>query len=307
MEIYNLIIIGGGPAGITAGIYAARQQMETLLITKEFGGKLGQKTIAIENYPGFEQISGLELSQRFEKQVRKQKIDIEKDEAVEVKKSGERFFILTGSKNRFEAKSVIIASGGDPRPLEVPGEKEFIGKGVSYCTACDGPLFSDKTVAVVGGGDSGLEAALFLSKIAKKVYILEYAEKIAANMLNRQKVEKIKNIEIITNAALQEIRGENFVHSLVYKDRLAQKQKTLEVEGIFIEIGYQPATSFVKGLVDFDKRDQIKIDVRTCETSVPGLFAAGDVTDFWLKQIVVAAAQGAKAAMSSYRYLQELK
>ena len=161
MESYDLIIIGGGPAGVTAGIYASRQKLNTLLITKAFGGQIARKAVMIENYSGFEEISGMELIQKFEKQLRKQKIDIERDEVTKVKKIKEHFIVITKSKNRFESKAVIVASGADPRPLEVLGEKEFLGKGLSYCPLCDGPLFSDKTVAVIGGGNSAFDAAIF--------------------------------------------------------------------------------------------------------------------------------------------------
>ena len=167
--LFDLIIIGGGPAGITAGIYAARQKIKTLLITKDFGGQVAKKAVAIENYPGFEEISGIELIEKFKKQLQRYEIDIEKDEAIKVRKVKDSFFVLTGNKKEFEAKAVIIASGADPRPLEVPGEKEFIGKRLSYCAICDGSLFSDKTVAIVGGGNSGCETALFLSNIVKYI------------------------------------------------------------------------------------------------------------------------------------------
>jgi len=190
MESYDLIIIGGGPAGITAGIYGARQKLNTLLITKSFGGQVARKVVMIENYPGFEEISGMELIQKFEKHLRKQKIDIERDEVSKVKKIKEHFIVITKSKNRFESKAVIVASGADPRPLEVPGEKKFIGRGLSYCVNCDGPLFEGKTVAVIGGGNSAFEAAIFLSKIAKKIYILEYGEVVKADAENQDRVKK---------------------------------------------------------------------------------------------------------------------
>ena len=303
--MFDVIIIGGGPAGITAGIYAAREKLKTLLITKDIGGKMAKKAIAIENYPGFEKISGLDLTKRFEQHLKKQEIDIKMNEVVRVvEQKAKSFLVFTAQGKQFQSRTVIVASGGDPRPIEVPGEKKFIGKGVSYCTLCDGPLFRDKTVAVIGGGDSGFEAAIFLGKLAKKVYILEYAPEVKAKEVNRESVEKNKNIVVLTNAALRKIQGGKFVDSIVYEQRNSQKQEILKVEGVFIEIGYQPATSFVKDIVKFNQRDEIKIDVRTCETNVPGLFAAGDVGNDLVKQIVVAAGQGAKAAVSAYKYLQ---
>jgi thioredoxin-disulfide reductase len=302
--IYDLIIIGGGPAGMTAGIYAARQKLNTLLITKSFGGQLARKSVAIENYPGFEKISGLELLQKFEKHLRSQKIKIETDETVKIEKKGSGFLVLTKNNNKFEAKSVIVASGADPRPLKVPGEKEFIGKGVSYCTACDGPLFSKKTVAVIGGGNSGFESAIFLTNYAKKIYILERGSEVKAEKENQDSAKSSGKVEVITDAVLKEIKGKKFVDSLVYQDSKSNETKTLKVEGILVEIGSVPAVSMVEGLVDFDKLDHIKIDPKTCATKTPGLFAAGDVTDIRDKQIVVAAGEGTKAVFSVYRYLR---
>jgi len=307
MTDYDLIIVGGGPAGIAAGIYAARQKLNTLLITKAFGGQIARKAVAIENYPGFEEISGLELIQRFEKHLRKQKIDIERDSVTRIKKMDKKFVVFTGSKHRFEAKVVILASGADPRPLEVPGEKKFIGKGVSYCTVCDSPLFADKIVAVIGGGNAGFEAAISLANWAKKIYILEYAPKVGADKTNQERVKKTGKTEVITSAALKQIKGKEFVNSIVYQNRKTGKNTTLFLEGVFVEIGSQPATSFVKGLVDFNEKDEIKINPRNNQTKTPGLFAAGDVTDVGWKQIVVAAGEGAKVVLSVSSYLQRVK
>ncbi len=302
--MYDLIIIGGGPAGITAGIYAARQKLNTLLITKDFGGQVARKAVAIENYPGFEKISGMELIKRFEKHLRKQKVAIERDEVIKLKKINQRFLALTKSKQKFQARAVIIASGADPRPLEVPGEKKFIGKGVSYCVVCDAPLFTGKKVAVIGGGNAGLEAAITLSKWAKKIYILEHAPKVGADEINQERAKKTGKVEVIINAVLKQIKGKQFVNSIIYQDRNSKKNITLALEGVFIEIGSQPATAFVKGLVDFNEKNEIKINPKTYMTKTPGLFAAGDVTDAKDKQIVVAAGQGAQAGLSAYDYLK---
>jgi thioredoxin-disulfide reductase len=307
MNEYDLIIIGGGPAGITAGIYAARYKLNTLLITKEFGGQVARKAVMIENYPGFEEISGFDLIRIFEKQLRKQKIDIERDEVKEVKKIGERFIVITKSKNRFEGKTLIVASGADPRPLEAKGEKEFLGKGVSYCVTCDGPFFEGKKVAVIGGGNAGFEAAIFLSKIAKKIYILEFSENVRADLENQERVRKTGKVKIITNAQVKEIKGDKFVKSLIYQNRKTQEEIELPVDGIFIEIGSLPATSFVRGLVDFNERDEIVVEFETMATKTPGLFAAGDCNIGRYKQIITACGEGAKAALAAYDYLQKLK
>lgn len=302
--IYDLIIIGGGPAGITAGIYAARQRLNTLLITKAFGGQIARKAIGIENYPGFEEISGLDLIKKLEKHLRKQRIDIERDSVIKVKKARKKFIIFTKSKHRFEAKTVIVASGADPRLLEVPGEKKFIGRGVSYCTSCDGPLFENKTVAVIGGGDAGFEAAIFLTNYAKKIYIIEAGPEVKASEINQEKVKETGKVEIITNALLKKIQGKEFVNSIIYQDRKSKKLNNLKVEGVFVEIGSQPATSFVKGLVKFNEKDEIKVDFETYQTSTPGLFAAGDVNNGKVKQIITACGEGAKAVFSAYNFLK---
>jgi len=302
--MYDLIIIGGGPAGITAGIYSARQQIRTLLIAKEFGGQMTKKAVSIENYPGFESIPGSELVERFRNHLEKFDPDIEKTNVVEINKEEKEFTVRT-SEDEFKSKAVIVASGSDPRPLEVPGEKEFIGKGVSYCSICDGALFANKKVAIIGGGDSGFESALFLKDYASNIYILEYGSEVGASIFNKRKVEKTDKIEVITSAKLKEIKGDNFVNSVVYEDRENKENKELEVEGVFVEIGNQPATSFVNNLVEFNEKDEIKIDPKTNSTKVPGLFAAGDVTEVKYNQIVIAAGEGCKAALSAYQYIQE--
>jgi thioredoxin-disulfide reductase len=303
--IYDLIIIGGGPAGITAGIYGARQKLNILLITKDFGGQLNKKAIDINNYPGLDGISGLKLVQKFQAHLEKQKNNIEKDEVGKIEKTEKGFSVLTESKKTFKSKAVIIASGTDPRPLEVPGEKEFLGKGLSYCAICDGPMFQDKIVAVIGGGNSAFETAIFLSKIAKKIYILEYNPKVNAFKDNQEAVKKMGKAEIITNVILQKIEGNSFVNSITYQDRITKQEKTLKVEGVFVEIGYQPATSFVKGLVDFNERDEIKVDFETCKTKTPGLFAAGDVNVGRYKQVITACGEGAKAGLAAFEYVQK--
>jgi len=304
-KTYDLIIVGGGPAGMTAGIYAARHKIKTLLITKNFGGQMARKAVNIENWPGVQEISGLDLIQKFLSHLKKQEVEILEDSISKAKKTGKLFSVLTGKRKNLGALAVLVASGADPRPLEVPGEKKFIGKGVAYCTACEAPLFQGKIVAVIGGGNAGFEAALSLSQHAKKVYLLEAGAKIQANEANIQKVAQTNKVEVIASAVLKKIQGQNFVQSIVYQDK-SKKLQTLEVEGVFVEIGSIPATGFVKGLVDFNERDEIIVSPKTNMTRTSGLFAAGDVTDVKHKQIVIAAGEGAKAALSVYDYLQKL-
>jgi len=307
MTIYDLIIIGAGPAGITAGIYASRQKMKTLLITKDFGGQMARKTIAIENWPGDIEISGQELIKNFKKHIEACDIEIVKqDEVSKILKKGDIFEVIIEGGKKFQAKTVIITTGADPRPLEIPGEKEFIGKGVSYCVLCDGTFFKDKIVAVIGGGNSAFEAVLLLANYAKKIYVLEYKDKVPAFEDLQDKAMETGKVEIITNVCSKEIKGSKLVEELVYEDTKIKKEKTLKVDGIFVEIGNAPATAFIREMVDFSKYDEIVVDPKTCATKTPGLFAAGDVTDVFPKQIVVAAGQGCKAAVNAYKYLKSI-
>lgn len=307
MILYDLIIIGGGPAGMTAGIYASRQKMKTLLITKDFGGQMARKTIAIENWPGNIEISGKELIKNFKNHIESCEVEILKQDKVsKVIKKNETFEVKVGGNKKFSSKSVIIATGADPRPLEIPGEKEFIGKGVSYCVLCDGPFYKDKITAVIGGGNAAFEAVLFLVNYAKKIYVLEYQDQIPAFKDLQDKALATGKVEIITGVASKEIKGGKLVEELIYENRDSKKDKTLRVDGLFIEIGNSPATALVKEMVDFSKYDEIVVDHETCATKTPGLFAAGDVTDVFPKQIVVAAGHGCKAAVNAYKYLKSI-
>jgi thioredoxin-disulfide reductase len=304
-NLYDLIIIGGGPAGITAGIYAVRQKLKTLLITESFGGQIVQKAVDIENYPGIEKISGKELIEKFENHLRKFDIDIETDSVRKIEKINDIFFILT-KKYEFQAAAVIIASGGSSRHLKIPGEKEFLGRGVSYCSICDGSLFLNKIVVIIGGGNAGFETAIFLNKIAKKIYLLEPSSEISADAENQEIVKKSDKVEIITSALIKEIKGNKFVNSVIYQNKITEQEITLSVQGVFVTIGAQPAVIFAKGnLVDFNEKDEIKIDHQTSETKTKGLFAAGDCTDVRNKQIIIAAGEGAKAALSAFQYLMK--
>lgn len=305
MISYDLIIIGGGPAGITAGIYSARRKLKTLLITKDFGGQIAHKTVKIENYPGFEQISGRDLIEKLKNHFNFYGVLVEFEEIVEMSKS-DNLFLVKGKDGVFSSRAVIVASGAVPRFLNIPGEKDFIGRGVSYCTACDGPMFSEKNIVVVGGGNAGFEAAIFLANYAKKIFILESKDAVGADAANQEKAASLGKIEIITNAAIKEIAGKNFVEKIIYKDSAGEEEKEIKCEGVFIEAGYRPASSFVKeDLADFNSRKEIMVDFETLKTKTPGLFAAGDVNAGKDKQIIIACGQGAKAALEAYNYLQE--
>ncbi len=304
---YDLIIVGGGPAGIAAGIYAARQEMNFLLISKNLGGQMAKKAVDIENYPGFKKISGMDLIQKFEDHLKNFKGRVKDDNVAKINKGTDYFLVETRNSGVFKSETVIIASGADPRPLEVLGEKEFIGRGVSYCSICDGPLYKGKTVAVIGGGNAGFEATIFLSKFAQKIYVLEYSPTIKADKVNQEIVLSTGKVEIITSASIEKIQGNKFVESILWRNVKTEEVSSLKTDGIFIEIGCQPATSFVKDLVSFNKKDEIKIDFQTCQTITPGLFAAGDVVEGRYKQIVIACGQGATAALSAWHYLKNEK
>ena len=305
--LYDLIIIGGGPAGITAGIYAARKKLKTLLITKDFLGQIG-KTGEIDNYLGFPEILGIDLAKKFEQHLRKFEIDIRQGEKItKVIKQDKNFLVRTKNKNKFLAKTIIIATGRDPRPLEIPGEKEFISRGVSYCSICDAPFYKNKGVIVIGGGNSGFEAALDLAKYARRVFIFEKSNKIIADEILQKQVKKESKIQVHLNKEMKKIEGNKTVHSATYKDLKTGKTFQVPAHGIFIQIGSVPATGFLKGLCKFNKRDEVKVDFESCETSCPGIFAAGDVNNGKWKQIIIAAGEGSRAALSVHKYLQEMK
>ena len=305
--IYDIIIIGAGPAGVSAGVYAARQKLNILMIAKEVGGQVAKKAVDIENYPGFEKISGPELVQLYEKQLKANELSVVKDEVVSVKKPSAHFVVETKSKKSFEALAVIVASGAQSKLLNIPGEEEFAGKGVSYCSLCDGPVFRNKTVAVVGGGNAGFESALFLSNYVKQVYLLEYGDKPNADAENQELVAKHEHIKVITNAKALRVEGKVFVNALVYEDRNSGSEQKLEVNGVFVEIGYDPATTFLGDLVELNEKREIMFDAKTLQTKTPGLFSAGDCNVSKYKQIVMASGQGAVAALSAYEYIKRVR
>jgi thioredoxin-disulfide reductase len=293
--LYDLIIIGGGSAGITAGIYASRQKMKTLLLTKSFGGQMVHKSVEIENYPGFEKVSSFELIQRFENQLKSKDIEIEMDKVLSITKD-EYFNVLTENGKQYQSKTVIIATGSEPRKLNLKGEKEFLGKGVSYCATCDGPLFSKKTVIVIGGGEAGFETSLFLKKYASDVIVLEREKNPRASKEIQERAKKA-GIKLIVNAQIKEIKGSNFVEELLYN------KESIKAQGIFIQAGYVPDASFAKDLVDINEKGEIVVDFESLETKTPGLFAAGDINIGKVKQIVTACGEGAQAAIYAYNYL----
>jgi len=300
--MYDLIIIGGGPAGLTAGIYAQRARLKTLLLEKEvIGGQIAVSDV-IENYPGFPSISGAELMEKFEQQARGLGLEIKLTDVVAVQKKGEEKIVKT-SDGDLIAKSVIVATGAKPRRLGIPGEKELTGKGVSYCATCDGPFFKGQKVIVVGGGDTAVKEAVYLSKIANKVYIAHRRDQLRAEKIIQEKAMSTPNIEILWSHILKEIRGKTGVEKVVLQNLKDNTVKELDVEGVFVFVGINPTTDFVD--VEKDKQGFIKTD-QDMRTSVKGIFAAGDCRTTALKQVSTAVGDGAIAAFVAERYIEEM-
>ena len=300
--MYDLIIIGGGPAGLTAGIYAQRARLKTLLLEKEMvGGQIAVSDV-IENYPGFPSISGAELMEKFEQQARGLGLEIKLTDVIAVQKKGEEKIVKT-SDGDLIAKSVIVATGAKPRRLGIPGEKERTGKGVSYCATCDGPFFKGQKVIVVGGGDTAVKEAVYLSKIANKVYIAHRRDQLRAEKIIQEKAMSTPNIEILWSHILKEIRGKTGVEKVVLQNLKDNTVKELDVEGVFVFVGINPTTDFVD--VEKDKQGFIKTD-QDMRTSVKGIFAAGDCRTTALKQVSTAVGDGAIAAFVAEKYIEEM-
>ena len=298
--MYDLIIVGAGPAGITASVYAARKSMDFLVVTGDIGGQTAWSG-DIENYTGYQFISGPDLVHKFEEHMRSYDTSVKEGEKViEVAKAQEVILVRT-SKAEYQAKSVIVASGKRSKELGVPGEKEYKNKGISYCATCDGPLFSAKNVAIIGGGNSALDAALQLIRIAKHVYVINNTPGLGGDALMRHKVEEAQNVEILNNTNVVAVLGEKMVNAI--KINHDGNEKILSVEGVFVEIGLIPNSDFVQG-VEKNARGEIKVNSRN-ETNTPGIFAAGDVTDVPEKQIIIAAGEGSKACLSAFRYIAQ--
>ena len=304
---FELIIIGGGPAGLSAGIYASRQKIDTLLITEDFGGLVFRKVGKICNYLGFPDISSKDLIENFKKHLFSYPIEVLKERAVSLKKEDNIFKVSTREKKEFFSKAVILATGSVPRFLKIPGENEFLGKGVSYCAACDGLLFKKKSVAVIGGGNSGCETAIFLAGLDNEVFLIEAGNELRAEEVTKEMVVENKKIKLFLNYKVKEIRGTDFVEEIVLEDLKSSEDKILKVQGVFIEVGYLPASQIAKDLVDFNEKGEIIVDRSNFQTKTEGLFAVGDVIEGKYKQIIIAAGQGAQAALFCYDYIKKTK
>lgn len=300
-KIYDVAVIGAGPAGLSAAIYAARKNLATVVIAYDIGGQMGT-TYEIGNYPGFQLVTGPDLVQQFSEHA--DQYGMEKrigERVVAIEIEGPCKIIRLESQQTLRVRTAIIATGAFKRKLGIPGEKELYGKGVVYCSTCDGPLFKDLTIAVIGGGNSSLEAALEMDRIARKVYLVA-RDDLNGDQILQDKVAAAKRVEVLTHHQPLEIHGSERVDGLTVKDLATGNTQRLKLEGVFIEIGLFPNTSFAMDLVETNERGEINVD-RDGRTGVHGMFAAGDVTDNREKQIVVAAGEGARAALAAFQYL----
>ena len=305
----EVIIIGSGPAGYTAAIYAARAQLNPLLIASsvEPGGEL-MKTTEVENYPGFpEGLMGPDLMANFQAQAERFGTEILFDDVVEVDLKGDTKVVKTGAGETFEAKSVIISTGAAYRELGLPKEKELSGHGVSWCATCDGFFFRDKVIAVVGGGDSAMEEANFLTKFASKVYIIHRRDSLKASKIMQQRSFDNPKIEFILNSAVAELKGDAKLEGVVLEDTQTGEKTDLALEGLFIAIGNDPRVDLVENQVELTPDRFIKVDGRTSKTSLPGVFASGDVIDPTYRQAITAAGSGCVAALDAEHYLSSLQ
>jgi len=301
----DCIIIGAGPAGLTAAIYLIRKKVKIVVLTEDVGGQIKDGPL-IENYPAIEKITGPEWAKKTEKQAEKLGVEFKlNDKVKKISQLDKNFEVETESGEKYQAKSVLIASGKTARKLGIPGEKEFEGKGISICVTCDGPLFAGKDVAVIGGGNSAISAAQELEKYANKVYVLNLGAELIGEEVRIEQLKKSPKVEIIGQAKTIAILGEQFVERLKYKDLTTSGEKEIAVSGIFREIGWEPSTGYLEGFVELTPTKEVKIASKTCNnsTNIPGVFAAGDVTEVSQKQLVIAAGEGAKAALSAWNYI----
>lgn len=298
---YDTIIIGTGPAGLSAAIYAKRREMNTLVIGKDIGGQMIWAS-EIENYPGFKSIKSFELIAKMFEQVTDLGVEVKNIEVTKIEKQDDHFLVKAGQEE-YIGRTVILALGLAPKNLNIPGEKEFGGKGISYCANCDGPFFKGKTVAVIGGGNAALDAAEIMSKIAKQVYIVQLFDNFSGFEILVKEIQSRANIQSYMGSELTEIIGTEKVEKIKVKNNKSGEVSELDVDGVFIEVGRIAKTDLVKDLVKTDERDQIIVN-DCCSTSQPGLFAAGDVTQVPFKQITIASGQGTIAALAAYQYLQ---
>jgi NADH-dependent peroxiredoxin subunit F len=303
--MYDLIIVGGGPAGLAASVYAARKLLKTLLISMNIGGQVNQ-TMGIENYLGYQFIEGPELIEKFSTQMSQFPIEQRIGSRVaRITDSNGVFEAVTDSGESYQSRAIVFATGKSPRRLGVPGEREYAGKGVSYCVICDGPVFAGQRVAIVGGGNSALGAALDMVKISEHVDLVSLTP-LTGDPILIAKLKDAPNLSVFIGYETESIEGDGFVRRMLVKNIANGEQNYLEVGGIFVEIGLSPNSAAVEGLARLNALGEVLVNC-SCETNIPGLYAAGDVTSVPEKQIIIAAAEGVKATLQAHGYLQRLR
>ncbi len=306
-QLYDVIIIGGGPGGLTAGIYAKRAAMNAVLIEKGVPGGQIINSDEVENYPGFEHISGAELGMKLSQHAANYELEVLGREVKTITPGSESHVVELDDGSRLEAYALILGTGGNPRKLNIPGENEFYGKGVSYCAVCDGFFFRGKTVVVVGGGDSATEEALYLSRICEKVYIAHRRDALRAGMLLQQRVFDECKIEMLWNTVLTEIKANrDGVYAVGLQDTQTEAQRELPLDGVFVFIGFDANNALVPAGIKMSSDGYVLTDEK-CETSIPGIFAIGDLREKYARQIITAAADGCVAALAAAHYVEANK
>lgn len=300
-EIYDVLIVGAGPAGLTAGVYCARKMLNTIIISENIGGQ-ALESWAIENYMGYRMITGEDLMKKFEEQVRNLKMRLELDRVTSISKKDDIFTLTTISENTYTAKSVILAQGNRPKKLGVANEEQFLGRGLSICSTCDGPLYKGKRVAVAGGGNSAIQTAVEMSDITPSVSLIVRST-IRADPIYLKMLESKKNITLYLNTQIIALHGDKFLSAITTKNADGEEKK-IELDGVFVEIGWLPNTDILDGFVALNEKKEIIVDIN-CHTTVAGVFAAGDVTSVKSKQIIIASGDGAKAALEAHEYLMK--
>jgi thioredoxin reductase (NADPH) len=307
MSTYDLIIVGGGPGGLTAGIYAMRAALKTILIEKGVPGGQVAMSDSVENYPGIETTTGFDLSQRFLKHAQSYGLEMVQDEVVSVEPGLEFHTVRLASGTVLQGYAVVLGMGGSPRKLDIPGEKEYYGKGVSYCAVCDGFFFRDKTVVVVGGGDTATEEGLYLAKLAKKVYLVHRRDALRASMILQQRVKGECKIEILWNSVVTAIKADKQgVSGVELQHTKTGEKRPLATDGVFIFIGFEPNNQLVPAGIKKNADGYVMTDDK-CETSIPGVYVIGDLREKYAKQIVIAAADGCTAALAAAHYVETKK
>jgi thioredoxin reductase (NADPH) len=303
---YDIVIVGGGPGGLTAGLYSARANRKVVLIEKYLPGGQIANTEEVEDYPGFELISGAELAQRMTEHAKKFGLEIVSDEVIEVYTDNKHKMVVTAGGDTYRSKAVILSTGGSPSKLNIPGEQEFSGKGVSYCAICDGAFFRDQVIAVAGGGDAAVEEGLFLTKFGSKVYIIHRRNELRAQKVIQQRAFSNPKMEFLWDTVIESVNGDNKVRSLSLRNVKIGEKSTLEVGALFVFVGFIPNSNIVRESINKDKGGYLITNERM-ETSIRGIFACGDVRSQLVRQITNAVGDGTTAAVAAEKYIEDLE